>query len=54
MRRSVRDFLVDQRGATALEYSLIAIFVSIMIIGGARTIGGNLSTLYFGKLVGNF
>lgn len=54
MRRSLHDFIVDQRGATALEYSLIAIFISIMIIAGAQTIGGNLSTLYFGKLVGNF
>ncbi|MCC3246570.1 Flp family type IVb pilin [Methylocystis sp. WRRC1] len=54
MLRSLRNFLVDTRGATALEYVTIAFMVSIIIIAGSTTIGTKLSTLYYGKLIGNF
>lgn len=54
MLRSMRKFFRDERGATALEYATIAIMVSIVIIAGSTAIGTKLSTLYFGKLVGNF
>lgn len=54
MRQILRNFLVDTRGATALEYVTIAVLLSIVIIAGSTAIGTKLSTLYFGKLVGNF
>ncbi len=53
-RASLQSFYADKRGATAFEYALIAIMVSIVIIAGSTAIGTKLSTLYFGKLVGNF
>ena len=51
MVRSLRKFLGDRKGATALEYSMIAVLVSITIIAGSRQIGSNLSGLYYGRLV---
>jgi len=54
MRRSVRRFLADKRAATAVEYALIAIMISVLIVAGAKSTGSTLSTMYFGKLIGNF
>ncbi|HWE73543.1 MAG TPA: Flp family type IVb pilin [Stellaceae bacterium] len=38
--------LRDDTGATAIEYGLIAAFIALAIIGGATSIGGNLSTIF--------
>lgn len=54
MLRSVRKFKADTRGATAVEYALMAIMISVMIVAGAKATGSTLSTMYFGKLIGNF
>ena len=35
-------FLRDESGATAIEYSLIAGFIALIIIGSLRTIGQQL------------
>ena len=35
-------FLRDESGATAIEYSLIASFIALIVIGALRTIGLNL------------
>ena len=42
----VRKFIADTRGATAVEYVLLATFVSIAIIAGITTIGTKLATQY--------
>ena len=49
----LKKFLADQRGTTAIEYSLIAVFLSLAIIAGARSIGANISTNMFGPIAGN-
>ena len=54
MRCLLKEFLVDRRGATSLEYAVIAVMVSIVIVAGTSAVGTKLSTLYFGKLIGNF
>ena len=36
----------DERGATAIEYGLIAALVAIVIIGAVTTLGTNLTTLF--------
>lgn len=54
MQTLLRRFVADERGATALEYVVIAFMVSIVIIAGSTAIGTKLSSLYYGKLVGNF
>ena len=42
----IRRFLADQRGTTAIEYALLATFVSIAIVAGVTQIGSKLSSQY--------
>jgi pilus assembly protein Flp/PilA len=42
----VNAFLSDDIGATAIEYALIAGFISILIVTGAFAIGTNLSSIF--------
>jgi pilus assembly protein Flp/PilA len=39
-------FLRDQRGATAIEYGLIAAGISVAIIAVVQALGGNLNTTF--------
>jgi pilus assembly protein Flp/PilA len=39
-------FIRDDRGATAIEYGLIASLIAVAIIGAATTLGGKLSTTF--------
>lgn len=39
-------FAKDESGATAIEYGLIAGFVSILIIAGVTLIGGELQRIF--------
>lgn len=54
MRAALRRFLWDERGATALEYAVIASMASITIIAGAKSIGFKLSNLHFSPLMNGF
>ena len=38
----MKRFFRDRRGATAIEYALIASLVSVLLIGGASSIGFSL------------
>ena len=49
----LRRFWLSEDGATAIEYAMIAFFLSLAIIAGARTIGGNLSTNYYMRVATN-
>ena len=40
--RAVRKFLVDESGATAIEYGLIAAGIAVAIIAVVQTVGTNL------------
>ena len=42
-------FWRDRRGATAIEYCLIAGLVSLAVVAGATAVGTKLSADYFGK-----
>ncbi|KAA0677231.1 Flp family type IVb pilin [Roseomonas genomospecies 6] len=44
----VRSAAKDRKGITALEYGLAAALVALVIIGGARTFGTNVSALFTG------
>ena len=46
MRRLIADFLGDQSGATAIEYCLIAVGISIVILAAVNGIGSTLSTSF--------
>ncbi|MDS7595890.1 Flp family type IVb pilin [Agrobacterium tumefaciens] len=46
MSKIFARFLKDESGATAIEYGLIAALISVAIIGGATTVGTQLTTLF--------
>ena len=46
IRTALRKIARDEKGATAIEYGLIAALIAVVCIGGFEMIGGNLrSTL---------
>ncbi|MEM5430945.1 Flp family type IVb pilin [Cupriavidus oxalaticus] len=49
MKRLIARFIKDERGATAIEYGLIAGLVALAVAVGAGTLGNNLNT-GFGNL----
>jgi pilus assembly protein Flp/PilA len=46
MKQAMRRFLLDQSGATASEYGLIASLIAVVIIGAVKAVGTNLSTMF--------
>ena len=46
MRQLISKFLGDQSGATAIEYCLIAVGLSIVIITAVNALGTTLSTKF--------
>lgn len=52
MLRTFRRLIRNEKGATAIEYGLIAALVSVATIGGLTSMGESLNTL-FGSISGN-
>jgi pilus assembly protein Flp/PilA len=46
MTQASARFLQDQSGATAIEYGVVALFVAIVLIAVAQTIGLHLSMTF--------
>jgi len=46
MKNSVLRFVHDDRGATAIEYALIAAGISIVIIAAVNGIGTKVNTMF--------
>jgi pilus assembly protein Flp/PilA len=46
MRRKLVAFLVDESGATAIEYGLLAATISVVIITVVKGVGSNLKTTF--------
>jgi pilus assembly protein Flp/PilA len=46
LRKTVKAFAKCHSGATAMEYALIAGFISLAIIGGATAIGVEASAIF--------
>jgi pilus assembly protein Flp/PilA len=44
--RNLKEFLADASGATAIEYSIIASLIALVIIGSLSVIGNKLSTSF--------
>jgi len=44
MKRLISKFLADESGATAIEYCLIAVGLSIVILAAVNGIGSTLNT----------
>ena len=54
MIQGIRTFLIDESGATAIEYVLIASGISIAIVVGVGTVGDNLKAVFETDLAGAF
>jgi len=46
MLKALRRFVIDERGATAIEYGLIAALIAVVIIGAVTAVGTALSTTF--------
>lgn len=46
MMKALGSFLHDDKGATAIEYGLIAALISVALIGGATILGGSLNNQF--------
>lgn len=46
MKRTLQSFLGDERGATAIEYGLIAAGIALAIIAVVNGLGTNLNTQF--------
>ena len=42
MRREFQRFLMDQSGATAIEYSLVAGLMSLVVIAALKAVGSRV------------
>jgi len=50
----ILNFLKDDSGATALEYSMIGALVSIIIVGVVTSVGASVRDLFFTRLQDGF
>lgn len=46
MRHSIREFLHNEDGATAIEYGLICAFMVLVVITGMTSLGTNVGELF--------
>ena len=46
MRSALQQMRLDRRGATAVEYAMIALFVSIAAFSAIATIGTDVTNLF--------
>lgn len=46
MSQFIARFIKDDSGATALEYSLVAALISVVIVTALTTLGTNLQTKF--------
>ena len=44
--RSIRNFLRDEAGVTAIEYALIARLIAVFIIVAVQLVGTQVSTVF--------
>jgi pilus assembly protein Flp/PilA len=49
--RLFNRFIRDNAGATAIEYALIACGISIAIVSSVTTLGNNMMTVFYDKLL---
>jgi pilus assembly protein Flp/PilA len=46
MSNLLKNLVRDRKGATAIEYGLIAALIALAIVGGATALGNNLNTKF--------
>jgi pilus assembly protein Flp/PilA len=53
MLNLIHRFRTDERGASAVEYTMLVVFIALAIAAGAQTFGTDLSG-WFTRTGGNF
>lgn len=46
MFKTLKHFVANESGATAIEYGLIAALIAVVIIGAVTAVGTSLSTTF--------
>lgn len=46
LTQTLKQFIRDENGVTAIEYGLIAALIAVVIIGAVKTIGTNLNSVF--------
>ena len=46
MRATIKRFLTDRSGATAVEYGILVMVLSLAIVGGVETTGNSLQNMW--------
>ncbi len=46
LRNALRRFVKDERGASAIEYALIAALIALVIIGAATLLGEEIESVF--------
>jgi pilus assembly protein Flp/PilA len=44
--RYIRNLMKNSKGATAIEYGLIAALIAVAAIGGMKSLGGNIKNTF--------
>jgi pilus assembly protein Flp/PilA len=52
--RVIADFVLDERGATAIEYAIVAAGVGCAVAGTVWNVGGTVKTTLYDKLASLF
>lgn len=53
MMSLIKSFLADESGVTAIEYGILAALVAVVLVAGAKTLGGDLNTLFGTTIAGS-
>jgi pilus assembly protein Flp/PilA len=51
---NLKKFLSDEHGVTSIEYALLASLIAVIIVGTVRTLGVQLCSEFYNKIVAAF
>lgn len=43
---SIKNFITDESGVTAIEYAMIAALIAVVIVAAVRSLGTKVSSLF--------
>ncbi|MEQ9727348.1 Flp family type IVb pilin [Pseudomonas sp. WHRI 8822A] len=46
LREKIRSFLKNEEGASAIEYSIIAALIAVVIVSGATAVGTDINSVF--------
>ena len=46
LMQSVKQFMNNEEGVTAIEYGLIAALIAVVIVAAVKTVGTDLNTIF--------